>query len=67
MHFTELDVETHPKGQSLYGALGAPGVPVLVVDGEPIVGMDVRGWIRALAASEPVEHAPAPKDDPTGA
>ncbi len=33
-----------------YTALGAPGVPILVVDGTPIFGMNVRGWIEALEA-----------------
>lgn len=48
--FVEIDVEREKRGRDLYQSLGAPGVPVLLVDREPIFGMDVRGWIRALEA-----------------
>ena len=41
----------------MYQALGAPGVPVLLVDGEAVYGMNVRGWIRALTGPKDSDHS----------
>lgn len=48
--FVEIDVERNARGRDLYQNLGAPGVPILLVDDKPIFGMDVRAWIRSLEA-----------------
>ena len=50
--FTEIDVENDPDGHRRYLALGSPGVPILVIDEETIVGIDVRAWVRALTRGE---------------
>ncbi len=46
--FEELDVERSERGRMLYQALGPSGVPILLVDGEPIRGMNLRAVVRAL-------------------
>lgn len=51
-------METHPNGEAIYAALGAPGVPVLLVDDQTIVGMNVRGWIAALAEPDAAASRP---------
>ena len=50
VEFTEYDVERQTAGGDLYRQLGEYGVPVMVVDGRPIFGMDVAAWVRELEA-----------------
>jgi len=50
--FEEHDVERSESGSRLWGTLGRPGVPVVLVDGRPIFGFDPRAMRLALAQPE---------------
>ncbi len=50
VQFTELDVETTEEGRVFYDRVGGRGVPVLVIDGHVVHGMDVQAWIQLLDA-----------------
>ena len=48
VRFEEYDVERSERGRQLYAAVGPFGVPVVLVDGAPIRGLDIPGLIDAL-------------------
>ena len=50
VQFQEYDVERSDRGRQLYQAVGPFGVPVVLVDGAPIRGLDVPALIEALAS-----------------
>lgn len=62
--YVEYDIEKSSEGKRQYDALGARGVPVLLVKGEVVVGYDPRRIVAILDRPDPVE---ASTTMPTGA
>jgi len=50
--YRELDVERSERGRRRYQAVGGGGVPIFVIDGRPIRGLDLRAVRNALAVDE---------------
>jgi glutaredoxin len=50
--FDEWDVESSEPGRRAWARFGRPGVPVVLVDGEPIFGFDLDGVARALTSAK---------------
>ena len=48
--FEEYDVERTERGRALYQELGGGGVPILLVDGVLLRGLDRRQWADVLNA-----------------
>lgn len=42
VRFTEVDIEKSPEGKRDYDRIGLRGVPILVIDGQPLKGFDPR-------------------------
>lgn len=49
--FTECSIERDPACRQSFDALGAPGTPVIVVRGQPMLGFDAERVRRRLAAA----------------
>ncbi len=65
--FDEYDVEKSERGRALYAELGGGGVPILLVDGDVLRGLDRGEWAEALSAPLTPETGSAWRSRPRGA
>jgi glutaredoxin len=50
VEFAEYDVERTERGRALYAQLGGGGVPIVLIDGVVLRGLDRAEWAEALNA-----------------